>query len=84
MTGFGGYLIMKLLKVKNPAVGWAIGTTAGNSVGTPAALLALGAITEKVSTLATGQLTAAIIVTALFAPLLTDYFSKKHIKEQAA
>lgn len=84
LTGFGGYLIMKLLKVKNPGVGWAIGTTAGNSVGTPAALLALGAITEKVSTLATGQLTAAIIVTALFAPLLTDHFSKKHAKSQAA
>lgn len=79
ITGFGGYMIMKLLKTKNPGVGWAIGTTAGNAVGTPAALLSLGAITEQVSVLATGQLTAAIIVTALLAPVLTDRFSKKYI-----
>lgn len=79
LTGFGGYLIMKLLKTKNPGVGWAIGSTAGNSVGTPAALLSLGAITEQVAVLATGQLTASIIVTALLAPILTDRFSKKYM-----
>lgn len=79
LTGFGGYMIMKMLKAKNPGVGWAIGTSAGNSVATPAALLSIGAITEQVSTLVTGQLTAAIIVTALLAPVLTDHFSKKYI-----
>ncbi len=79
--GFGGYIVMKLLKAKNPGVGWAIGTTAGNAVGTPAALLALGVITDAVSTSATGQITAAIIVTAILAPLFTDFFSKKHIKK---
>lgn len=84
LTGLGGYIVMKMLKAKNPGVGWAIGTTAGNAVGTPAALLALGTITEKVSTLATGQLTAAIIVTAILAPLLTDFFSKKHIKNSVS
>ncbi|MDD7305855.1 MAG: 2-keto-3-deoxygluconate permease [Peptoniphilaceae bacterium] len=78
LTGFGGYIIMRMLKAKNPGVGWAIGTTAGNSVGTPAALLTIGAISEEVSTLATGQLTAAIIVTAILAPIFTDYFSKKY------
>lgn len=84
VSGFGGYMIMRLLKTKNPGVGWAIGTTAGNAVGTPAALLSLGAITGTVSTLATGQLTAAIIVTALLAPVLTGYYSKKYIEEQRA
>lgn len=82
ITGFGGYLMMKLLKTKNPGVGFAIGTTAGNAVGTPAALLAVGAISESVSTVATGQLTAAIIVTALLAPLLTNHFSKKHMNSE--
>lgn len=79
-TGLGGYLVMKILKTKNPGVGWAIGTTAGNAVATPAALLALGVITDAVSTSATGQVTAAIIVTAILAPVFTDFFSKKHLK----
>lgn len=78
ITGFGGYLMLKSLKAKNPGVGWSIGTTAGNAVGTPAALLTVGAISESVSTLATGQITAAIIVTALLTPVITDHFSKKY------
>lgn len=76
-TGFGGYLVMKALKAKNSGVGWAIGTTAGNAVGTPAFLLSIGATTEAISTSATGQITGAIIVTAILCPLLTHYFSKK-------
>lgn len=76
-TGFGGYLVMKALKAKNPGVGWAIGTTAGNAVGTPAFLLSIGATTELISTQATGQITGAIIVTAILCPMLTHYFSKK-------
>lgn len=76
-TGFGGYLVMKALKAKNPGVGWAIGTTAGNAVGTPAFLLSIGATTAAVAEAATGQITGAIIVTAILCPLLTHYFSKK-------
>lgn len=83
LTGLGGYLFMKSVKAKNPGVGWAIGTTAGNAVGTPAALLAVGATTEAISTAATGQITAAIIVTAILAPLLTDYFSQREAKKLA-
>ena len=79
VAGIPGVLLgLKLLKAKNPGVGWAIGTTAGNAVGTPAALLTVGAISESVSTLATGQITAAIIVTALLTPVITDHFSKKY------
>lgn len=72
---------MKAIKAKNPGVGWAIGTTAGNAVGTPAALLAIGATTSAISTAATGQITAAIIVTALLAPLMTDFFSKRELRK---
>lgn len=83
LTGFGGYVVMKLLKAKNPGVGWAIGTTAGNAVGTPAALVAIGATTAEIAESATGQITAAIIVTAILAPLLTDYFCKREDKKKA-
>lgn len=82
-TGFGGYVVMKLLKAKNPGVGWAIGTTAGNAVGTPAAILAVGATTAAIAESATGQITAAIIVTAILTPLLTDYFCKYEEKKKA-
>lgn len=82
ITGFGGYLVLKLMKAKNPGVGWAIGTTAGNAVGTPAALLAIGATTEAIATPATGQITAAIIVTAILAPFMTHYFSKREAAKQ--
>ncbi len=78
-TGFGGYIVMKLLKAKNPGVGWAIGTTAGNAVGTPGFLLSIGATTAAIAESATGQITGAIIVTAILCPLLTHYFSKREM-----
>lgn len=78
-TGFGGYFVMKLLKAKNPGVGMAIGTSAGNSVGTPAALLSIGATTQAVATTAAGQITGSIIVTAIVCPLLTHYLSRKEL-----
>lgn len=77
ITGFGGYYAMKLLRAKNPAVGAAIGTSAGNSVGTPAALLGVGAITEAVSASATAQIAAAIIVTAIACPMLVNFLNAR-------
>ncbi|NMD39012.1 MAG: 2-keto-3-deoxygluconate permease [Christensenellaceae bacterium] len=82
-TGFGGYIVMKLLKAKNPGVGWAIGTTAGNAVGTPGFLLSIGATTAAVAEAATGQITGAIIVTAILCPLATHFFSKRESAKQA-
>ncbi len=82
LTGLGGYLVYKLLRMKRPAVGAAIGTTAGNSASTPAAVAAAGVITTQVAELATIQISAAIITTALLCPLLVTflhmYESKKH------
>ena len=36
ITGLGGYLIYKLLRMEYPEVGGAIGPTAGNAAATPA------------------------------------------------
>ena len=85
ITGFAGYFVYKLLKMERPQVGAAIGTAAGNSASTPAALLAVGAITETVSASATAQISACIIVTAILCPLLVtwlDSIEKKRHPER--
>lgn len=78
LTGGAGFLAFKLMKAKNPAVGAAIGTTAGNAAATPAALAAVGAITEEVAATATAQIAAAIIVTAILCPLLVNALAKRY------
>ncbi|MDR2940072.1 MAG: 2-keto-3-deoxygluconate permease [Clostridiales bacterium] len=84
LTGFGGYFCMKLTKSEHPAVGAAIGTTAGNAVGTPAALAAADPALEAFASAATAQVAAAIIVTAILCPILVNYINgieqKKKLK----
>jgi 2-keto-3-deoxygluconate permease len=76
-TGLGGYFIMKLIKSKNPVAGAAIGTTAGNAVGTPVALAAADATLAPVAEISTVQIAAAIIVTAILCPILVSWLSKR-------
>lgn len=78
LTGLGGYLVMKLLKAKNPAVGAAIGTSAGNSAATPAALAAVDPSLAAIAPIATVQLAAAIIVTAILCPMFVNFLAKRH------
>lgn len=77
LTGFGGYLVMKLLKSKNPEVGAAIGTTAGNAVATPAALAVVDPSLASIASTATVQIAAAIIVTAILCPIIVSFLHKK-------
>jgi len=77
LTGFGGYWTMKLLKAKNPHVGAAIGTTAGNAAATPAALAEVDPTLADIAPLATVQIAAAIIVTAILCPMLVNYLARK-------
>jgi len=83
-TGFAGYYTLKLMKTDHPVVGAAIGTTAGNAVATPAALLLIGATTKAISDTATAQLAAAIIVTAILCPLLVDYLNRRNLNNKLA
>lgn len=76
-TGFGGYYTYKAIKAKNPQVGAAIGTTAGNAVATPAALAAVDPTLVAIAAVATVQIAAAIIVTAILCPLLVSYLDKR-------
>lgn len=81
ITGGIGYLVYKLLKMKSPAIGAAIGTTAGNAAATPAALAAAGVISTQVSDVATAQVSAAIIVTAILCPLMVTLLHKYESKK---
>lgn len=88
LTGFGGYFLFKAMKVEHPQIGAAIGTSAGNSVATPAAIAAVDPSLLGIAATATAQIAAAIIVTAILAPLLVSWLDKKEkakkIKAEAA
>lgn len=76
VSGGMGYLSMKLIKSENPQVGAAIGTSAGNSVATPAALASADPSLQSMAAVATAQVAAAIIVTAIICPLFVNYLDK--------
>lgn len=80
LTGFGGYLLYKLLRMKRPEVGAAIGTTAGNAASTPAAVAAAGVVSTSVSDVATVQVSAAIITTAILCPIVVTMLHKFEVK----
>ena len=80
LTGLAGYLIFKALRFKHPEVGAAIGTTAGNAASTPAAVAAAGVISTAVGDVATVQVSAAIIVTAILCPILVTALHKAESK----
>lgn len=77
LTGFAGYWTMKLLKAKNPHIGAAIGTTAGNAAATPAALAQVDPSLADIAPIATVQIAAAIIVTAILCPMLVNYLARR-------
>ncbi|MGI6070350.1 MAG: 2-keto-3-deoxygluconate permease [Blautia sp.] len=84
ITGLGGYFVLKLMRAKHPAVGAAVGTTAGNAVGTPAALAEVDPTLSAVAALSTVQVAAAIIVTAICCPLLVNFLDKREKAKAAA
>lgn len=84
LTGFGGYYLFKAMRVDNPQIGAAIGTSAGNSVATPAALAAVDPSLVDIAATATAQIAAAIIVTAILAPLLVSWLDKREKAKRAA
>jgi len=63
------------------AVGAAIGTSAGNSVATPAAIAAVDAAWEPYAQAATAQCAASVIVTALLTPFVVNTLYKYEEKK---
>ncbi|MFJ9383453.1 2-keto-3-deoxygluconate permease [Peribacillus sp. NPDC101481] len=75
LTGGGGYLIFKWIGW-NPIVGASEGSTAGNAVGTPVAIVAANASFGIHAELATVQIAASVVTTAILLPIFIGFLSK--------
>ncbi|MPN16656.1 2-keto-3-deoxygluconate permease [bioreactor metagenome] len=84
ITGVPSYFIYKWLVPKKmrktSAVGAAIGTSAGNSIATPAAIAAVDPSWLPFAEKATVQVAASIIVSAILVPFLVDFFYRWEVK----
>lgn len=58
--------------------GWAVATTAGNAVAVPAMVAMADPAMKPFVSGATTQVAAAVVVTAIIAPLITSYWAKKY------
>ncbi len=76
LTGGSGYLVYKWIGW-NPIVGAAEGTTAGNAVATPAAIVAANAAFAPVAELATVQIAASVVTTAILLPIVIGFLAKR-------
>lgn len=75
-TGTAGYLAFKAFGW-NPIVGAAEGSTAGNAVATPAAIAAANASFASVADIATVQVAASTVTTALLLPVFIAFLVKR-------
>ncbi len=74
-TGIGAYILLKLFK-EEPIIGLATGSTAGNAVATPAAVAAADPTLAAIATIATAQVAAACVVSAIICPFIVSYAFK--------
>ncbi|OWR32633.1 2-keto-3-deoxygluconate permease [Saccharibacillus sp. O23] len=81
LTGGGLYLLFKFLGW-NPIVGAAEGSTAGNAVGTPAAIAAANVAFAPIAELATVQIAASVVTTSVLLPIFIGFLSKRLEKEK--
>lgn len=74
-TGIGAFILLKIFK-EEPIIGLGTGSTAGNSVATPAAVAAADPTLAVVATVATAQVAAACVVSAILCPFIVSYTFK--------
>lgn len=75
----GAFILLcdRLIAGRPGYAAWAMSTTAGNAVAVPAAVALIDPALEPVAATATLQVAAAVVVTAIIAPLMTDFWAKK-------
>ncbi|MDR1732084.1 MAG: 2-keto-3-deoxygluconate permease [Synergistaceae bacterium] len=85
VTGVGSYFVYKIFVPKSmrksAAVGAGVGTSAGNAAATPAAFAAVDPSFASYAPIATAQVGASIVITAILCPLLVDYLSRREAKK---
>jgi len=77
----GGTFILLCDKFINRRPGyaaWAVSTTAGNAIAVPAAVALIDPSWSQYVGVATSQVAAATVVTAILVPIITDYWAKKY------
>jgi len=83
ITGLAGYFVFRIFRFKHPQVGAAVGATAGNAIGTPAAVALIDPRFNEIASQATAQVAAAIIVTAILCPVLVSFLDRYEKKSNA-
>ncbi|MFB5661114.1 2-keto-3-deoxygluconate permease [Alteribacillus sp. HJP-4] len=76
LTGTAGYWVFKSFNW-NPVVGAAEGSTAGNAVATPAAIASANAAFASMESIATVQVAASVVTTAILLPVYIGFLVKR-------
>jgi 2-keto-3-deoxygluconate permease len=74
-TGIGAFILLKIFR-EEPIIGLATGSTAGNAVATPVAVAAADPTLAAIATIATAQVAAACVVSAIVCPFIVSYMFK--------
>lgn len=72
------YLCDRLIGGRPGYAGWAVATTAGNAVAVPAAVALVDPSLKAVAEIATVQVAASVVLSALIVPFLVGYWAKKY------
>jgi 2-keto-3-deoxygluconate permease len=87
ITGFGSYFFYKLVVPKKSrkcsGLGFAVGTAAGNSAATPLALAAVDPSLAPIAAVATVQVSAAVVISAIIVPFMVDFLDKLEKRSRA-
>ncbi len=81
LTGLGGYFALRLCGERNAIAGCAEGSTAGNAVGTPAAIALADPSLQGLVAEATAQVAASTITTAVLCPVLVVLMNKYQVSK---